>query len=170
MNLSLGKAEPNARARLVDWWHGRARREQWMLSLMCAAIAVFIGWYGVLAPLLVARDRAAERHASAIQDRVEIEQTLARVAAASQDRPAPPPVDRFHALVADSAGAAGIGLERQEPSPDGGVEVGIDAVPANALFAWLDTLRLEHGIAPEAVDIERREGRLRARLRFGPPA
>jgi general secretion pathway protein M len=167
---STTEADTNAGARLVEWWHGRAPREQWMLTLMCTAIAVFIVWYGVLAPLLTARDRAAERHASAIQDRAGIEHILARVAAASQDRPAPPPADRFHALVADSAGAAGIGIDRQEPSPDGGVEVGIDAVPANALFAWLDTLRLEHGIAPEAVDIERREGRLRARLRFGPPA
>ena len=44
----------------------------------------------------------------------------------------------------------------------------MDAVAAGTLFNWLDGLRLAHGVAPVAVDVERREGRLRAELRFAP--
>lgn len=168
MNRTAPGIADDAATRLADWWHARAPRERWMLATMCAAIAAFVTWYGLLAPLQSARDRAAVRHASAIQAVAEVERSLALVSAAMEDRPAAPPAERFRTSIVDSAGAAGIGLDREEPSADGGLAVGIDAVSANALFAWLDTLRLEHGIAPVAVDVERRDGRLRARLHFGP--
>ena len=160
----------DAGTRLADWWHARVPRERWMLATMCAAIAAFVIWYGVLAPLQSARDRTAGRHASAIRALAEVESSLALVATAKDDRPAAPPADRFRTTIVNSAGAAGIGLDREEPSADGGLEIGVDAVSANALFAWLGALRLDHGIAPVAVDVERRNGRLRARLRFGPPS
>lgn len=159
----------SATARAIEWWHARAPRERRMLAAMFAGIAAFVAWYGVLSPLLSARDRAAARHASAIQAHAEIERSLAGVAAAAEGRPVPPAGDRFHALISDSAGAAGVGIDRREPSSGGDLEIGIDAASTAALLGWLDALRLEHGISPVAVDIERRDGRLRARLHFGPP-
>lgn len=168
MSTDKTGAAPAATARLAGWWHAREPRERWMLAVMCAAIAAFVAWYAVLAPLQGLRQRAADRHAAAALDAAEVERGLAVVAAASDPASAPLPAEALHALVTDSAGAAGITFDRREATPDGGLEVGTDAVDALPLFNWLDGLRLEHAIAPVAVDIERREGRLRAQLRFAP--
>ena len=48
--------------------------------------------------------------------------------------------------------------------------MGIDAVPATALFAWLDTLRRRHGIAPVRLRVDKDRGRLRAELAFAADA
>lgn len=156
------------RARLAGWWHARAPRERWMLAVMCAAIAAFVAWYALLAPLQALRQRAADRHAAAVMDMAEIERGLEAIAAAEANGAARVPPAALHQLVTDSAGAAGINFDRREVAADGGLEITVDAVAAATLFNWLDGLRLEHAVAPMAVDVERREGRLRAQLRFAP--
>lgn len=161
-------APMGAIVRLAGWWHAREPRERWMLAVMSAAIAVFVAWYAVLAPLQSVRQRAADRHAEAMRDVIEVRRGLAAVAAAGASGIAPVAAAALHPLVTDSAGAAGIVFDRREFAADGGLEVTVDSVSAGTLFNWLDGLRLEHAVAPVAVDIERREGRLRAQLRFAP--
>src|SRR5690606_24039659 len=63
--------------RAVAWWYARAPRERWMLTGMCAAIAAFVAWYGLLGPLQGVRQAAADRHADALMDAAEIEHGLA---------------------------------------------------------------------------------------------
>jgi len=155
------------RERLAGWWHALAPRERWMLALMCVTIAAFAAWYAVLAPLRALRVHAAEQHTAAVMDAAEVERGLAIIAASDPGRPGLPGGD-LEQVVTDSAGAAGIAFDRRQAAADGGLEIGIEAVPAAALFNWLDGLRQEHGVAPVAVDIERREGQLRAQLRFVP--
>lgn len=162
------KFQVSSRAKLAGWWQDRAPRERWMLSIMCAAIAAFVAWYAVLAPLQAMRQRAADRHAAAVMDAAEIERGLEAIAASEASGAARVPAAALHQLVTDSAGAAGINFDRREVAADGGLDVTIDAVSSGTLFNWLDGLRPEHAVAPMAVDVERREGRLRARLRFAP--
>ncbi len=154
--------------RAVAWWYARAPRERWMLTGMCAAIAAFVAWYGLLGPLQGVRQAAADRHADALMDAAEIEHALAAIAASGRPAGDTLSADALQRLVTDSAGAAGISFDRRGETANGGLEVGVDAVAAGTLFNWLDGLRLEHGVAPVAVDVERREGRLRAELRFAP--
>lgn len=161
-------SQATTRAKFAGWWQDRAPRERWMLSIMCVAIAAFVAWYAVLAPLQALRQRAADRHAAAVMDAAEIERGLGAIAAADADGPARVPADTLHQLVTNSAGAAGISFDRREADADGGLDITIDAVAAATLFNWLDGLRLEHGVAPVRVEAERREGRLRAQLRFAP--
>lgn len=156
-------------SRIAAWWQGLSPRERAMVAAMCAAIAAFVAWFGVLAPLRAARDEARQRHAEAVRAAAHVDAALARIAAIRAQRPPPPAADAWQAIVIDSAGAAGLGLERQEVLPDGALAIGIGGAAAPALFGWLDALRLEHAIAPDVVDIERRDGRLRASLRFPPP-
>lgn len=95
------------RVRASAWWHARAPRERWMLVVMFAAVAAFAAWFGLLAPLDSARERAADRHAAAIQARAEAGRGLAAIAAAAADRPAPPPADRIPAIAASPRRAGG---------------------------------------------------------------
>lgn len=155
-------------ARVATWWHARAPRERWMVAVACVAIAAFVAWYGVLAPLQAVRQQNADRHAAAMLDAAEVERGLAAIAASDGQGTAAMTAGELQPLVIDSAGAAGITFDRREETADGGLEVAVDAAHATTLFNWLDSLRLEHAVAPVAVDIERREGRLRAQLRFAP--
>ncbi|NZA26597.1 type II secretion system protein M [Luteimonas sp. SJ-92] len=156
-------------ARVADWWQAREPRERWMVAVMLAALAAFVLWYGAIAPLRQARDDARARHADAVAAVQEIERALARIEASAARLPPPPADDAFATAIVDSAGAAGVAISRQDDGGDGVLVIAIDAVAAPALFGWIDTLRREHGIAPLALQVDKRDGRLRAELRFAPP-
>ncbi|MDH5824137.1 type II secretion system protein GspM [Luteimonas sp. RD2P54] len=163
---------PSKSARLADWWHAREPRERWMVSAMLIALAAFALWYGAIAPLRQARDAARERHAAAAAALREIESALAYLEASAARLPPAPAGDAFARAIADSAGAAGVAIGRQDHGGGGGegvLVVAIDAVDAAALFGWIDALRRDHGIVPTGLQVDKRGGRLRAELRFAPP-
>ena len=151
-----------------DWWNARAPRERWMLAAMTASIAVFLTWFAVLAPLDAALERAGARLVAATRAAAEVETALASLPPEGAQSTRLTPAAHF-ALITDTAAVAGVGVEHQSPDSGGGLEIDIDASDTGTLFAWLDTLRLEHRVAPLAVRIERRDGRLRGSLRFPPP-
>jgi general secretion pathway protein M len=153
---------------LQTWWQGRNRRERIMVSVMLAAIAAFLAWYGVLSPLRQARDAAQARYLRAA---AALEETDAALALLAEPRNSPPVArgQAYAEIIVDSAGAAGVAIARRDADADGGLVLGIDGVAANTLFAWLDALREKHGVAPIAIEIDKRDGRLRAELRFAPP-
>ena len=153
--------------RIAGWWHARTPRERHLLLAMGVAVAAFALWFGILSPLQHARERAADRHAAAVQTRLEVERGLAAITASNASHPQAPEAGDVIATITRSASAAGVGIDRQDPTPDGGVHVEIHSVRAEVLFAWLDALRLDHGIAPLEIEVEPREGRLSARLGFG---
>lgn len=152
---------------LRTWWQALAPRERVMVSVMLVAIAAFAGWYGVLSPLRHARDAAQARYLRAVAALHETDAGLAALAASRDSGTALRGRARDD-LIVDSAGAAGVAISRRDSEGDGSFVVGIDGAAADALFAWLDTLRDEHGIAPFALEIDKRDGRLRAELRFAP--
>lgn len=148
-----------------EWWHGRAPRERRMLIVMLLAVAAFLVWFAVLRPLVRWEETAAA-------DRQAAAATLAGVRSARAE------LDAFHAalsapateavtlaeLLPRTASAAGVALSRQQPR-DGLLTVGIDAVDAPALLAWLDALARQ-GVAPVALEVGERDGRLHAELAF----
>lgn len=164
MNVIASRLE-----RLRPWWQAREPRERRMLAAMGLCVAAFALWYGLLAPLLAARARAESDYLAASRTLAEVRGALDDIAAVRAQRPAPPSPDQYRDIIARSAGAAGLSIDRHGTDADGGIEAGLDAARAEALFSWLDTLRLDHGIAPVAVRIERRNGFVHATLRFPPP-
>lgn len=152
---------------LRTWWQAREPRERIMVSVMLVAIAAFVAWYGVLSPLRHARDAAQARYLRAVAALAETESTLATLGQARGTRPAVRGA-AFADRIVDSAGAAGVAISRRDTDADSSLVLGIDGVAANTLFAWLDALRRDHGIAPLALEIDKRDGRLRAELRFAP--
>jgi general secretion pathway protein M len=145
------------------WWRARARRERIALAALAAALALFFGWYGLVAPLHSWRAAAAERRADAALALARVEADLAEIAALRRTRAA---AAELEPLLLDSAREAGIAVSRQRRDDAGNRVVGIDAVDAPALFAWLDLLRAEHGLGPQRLLLEKADGRLRAELVF----
>lgn len=147
--------------RLTTWWHGRNTREQRMLLVMAVSIALFVYVYGLMRPAYLAREAARDRHAAQQSSAREVREGLDRLRA---DQAVASDQDPLQAVL-DSAGAAGVAISSQRSDGDA-LAIAIDAVDAASLFAWLDTLRSHHGIAPHALHIEKRDGRLQAQLQF----
>lgn len=155
--------------RLAGWWRGLAPRERTMLAVMAAAIAAFGYWYGLLGPLREWRDRQHERalsveHASA---RVQAD---ALAIAAGRARGAATGAAARHAAIVSTASTAGLAFSRQRIGDGGTLTLEFDAVPAPALFAWLDELGARHGIGPLHLDVRRENGQVRAVVAFADAA
>ena len=149
------------------WWGQRAPREQAMLAVMCMAIAAFVAWYGVWTPLQRIRDAAQARHAAAAAELAQVKAELTAMAAL-QGRLPPRPGDAaaLKQAVLDSAGKVGLAISRKRANGTGGVDVECDAVTTQALFAWLDALRVNHALAPTSLSVAKSEDRLRVQASF----
>lgn len=155
--------------RAASTWRARAPRERVMLAVMFSATAAFLYWYGGVVPLRKLAASAEARYHREAESLVALRHTLAAIRAAREATPEPPAGTAYAAAILASAPAAGVSISRQSAHGDGGLAVGIDAVDAPALFAWLEALRSNHGIAPDMLDVGRRDGRLHAELAFPGP-
>lgn len=151
---------------LSGWWQARDRRERWMLGVMSAMLGAFVLWYGIVTPLRHAKTAAQAHYDRAAIDLIAVEANARAIKALLERQPVRPDGDAFASTVLDSAKAAAVPISHQRTDADGVLTVGIDAVQASALFGWLDALRRQHGIAPQAVTIAEANGSLRVELRF----
>lgn len=123
-------------------WGERSPREQWMLGVMFALLAVVPLWLGVMGlaaaqrsardALLTATDRNAEMRA-----KVKLLKTLPRGVTGGS---ASVGIDQ---LVSQSAGEAGLTLERAEAQGGARIEIAMASVRPVALFSWLAALEAQ---------------------------
>ena len=131
-------------------WGERSPREQWMLGVMFALLAVVILWLGVLRPVDAAqrsaRDRlreATDRNA-AMRGKVKL---LKALPAGSGGGSATAAIDQ---LVGQSAGEAGLTLERAQAQGAGRIDIAIASVRPVVLFSWVAALEAQ-GIRVETM-------------------
>lgn len=129
--------------RLKILWGERSPREQWMLGAMFALLALVILWLGVFRPLdgaqRSARDalrEATDRNAS-IRAKVKLLKSLPR---SSGTVDAGVPLDQF---IGQSAGEAGLTLERAQAQGTERLDMAIASVRPVALFSWLAALEAQ---------------------------
>ena len=123
-------------------WGERSPREQWMLGVMFALLAVVLLWLGAMGlagaqrsardALLTATDRNAEMRA-----KVKLLKTLPRGVTGGS---ASVGIDQ---LVSLSAGEAGLTLERAEAQGGARIEIAMASVRPVALFSWLAALEAQ---------------------------
>lgn len=123
-------------------WGERSPREQWMLGVMFALLAVVLLWLGVMglaAAQRSARDAlltATDRNA-AMRAKVKLLKTLPRGVTGGS---ASVGIDQ---LVSQSAGEAGLTLERAEAQGGARIEIAMASVRPVALFSWLAALEAQ---------------------------
>lgn len=135
-------------AQLKAMWAERAPREQQLLAVMFALIALVILSFGIIRPLANATTAARDR-----LDRVTIEAgQLAAAAETLRDakKNAPPPLTGTMVLaISQSAQEAGFTLSTLDTQGEDRVGIAMPAVKSAALFGWLRTL------APQGIFVER---------------
>jgi len=154
------------RASFGTWWSARDARERAMLALMLLAIGVFALWLGAWRPLDAMAHSARQHRLQATADLAEARALAAAVAERQAQRPAPLSGDALSSAIARSAAAGGVAISRQRTAGDDRLVVGIDAVETPALFAWLDLLARQHGVAPVSLKVDKRDGSLAVEAGF----
>lgn len=150
---------------LLAWWRSRAPRERILLAVMVLAIVAFLAWFAVLRPLGRWQQEAAADRLAAVAALEGVRTARAELATFRSALPEPEPMDAsVEELLTRTAAASGVALARKQVR-DGLVVVGIDAVEAPALLAWLDALARQ-GVAPVAMETGERDGSLHAELAF----
>lgn len=129
------------------WWPLRTLREQRLLLVMVALLAVVIVWLGIVRPVNDGLSDARERHGEAV---VRLARVTARAdALASIERAGLPPLAAPLASIIDqSANAAGFTPSSIAPQDSGRVSVSIASVRPAAFFAWIAALEAQ-GIVVE---------------------
>ncbi len=123
-------------------WGERSPREQWMLGVMFALLAVVVLWLGIFRPLEAAqrsaRDalREATDRNAAIRMKVKLLKSLPRSAAVG-------PSASVEQFVGQSAGEAGLTLERAQAQGSDRMEIAVASVRPVALFSWLAALEAQ---------------------------
>ena len=123
-------------------WAERSLREQWMLGVMFALLAVVVFWLGIVRPLWSAQRsahdaliEATDRNA-AVRAKVKLLRLLPRAAYPSSSAT----IDQ---IVGQSAGEAGLTLEQAQAQGAGRIEIVMASVRPVALFSWLAALEAQ---------------------------
>lgn len=148
------------------WFDGRSLREQRLLMVMGALVAGIVLWFGVITPSLNWRSAAAERRAEAEVDLALIEAGAARIKGGASSMAA----DQVEAAARRGADAGGVNAVFNPL--DEGVGFSVNGASTATLFAWLATLKTDHGIDARVLTVsENADATLNAEgLLVGPPA
>lgn len=136
-------------ARIRSYWLERSPREQVMLGVMGALLAVVILWLGIARPVESALHDARERHGEAIDRNAAI-----RVKVKALDNlprgQGSAPSGALDQMIGQSAGEAGFTLERVQPQGPGRVDIAIASARPTALFGWIAGLEAQ-GVTVETL-------------------
>lgn len=121
-------------ARWLIWWRARTRREQRLLLVMFALVAVTILWLGIYRPLTDGLSSARERYAHAL---VGEAQARAEADAARAIERLPVLTGAVANVVRQSADQAGFTGATVTPQGDRRATLTIPSVRPPAFFAWI---------------------------------
>jgi general secretion pathway protein M len=124
------------RAQFLDWWRARSRREQRLLLVMFALLAVTILWLGIYRPMQDALSSARARHQQAVVQLAEVRagaEMLRRGPTVALPGP-------LAAIVTQSATDAGFSNAIVTPQGDRRVTVSIPSARPAPAFAWIASL------------------------------
>lgn len=124
------------KAQFLDWWRARSLREQRLLLVMFALLAITILWLGIYRPVQDALSNARERHQLAVIRLGEIRagtSVLKSGPAVALPGPLAP-------AVTQSATDAGFANAVVTPEGDRRVSVSIPSARPAPAFAWIASL------------------------------
>jgi general secretion pathway protein M len=121
---------------LQTWFRSRSLREQRLLLVMLALLALTIVWVGIILPVTDALSTARTRHDAAVVVLAETEARVHDIKALERDRPSAlgAPLDT---IIRDRANLAGFALANVARVGDNGVQIGIGSARPGALMTWV---------------------------------
>jgi general secretion pathway protein M len=133
---------------LNAWWRARTLREQRLLLIAGALLAIVCTWLLIVRPLGDALSRAKERHGVAAQALAEARAQAALIGRLEKRRPTTLgiPLETF---INQSATEAGFPVTRVQPDGPNVATFVSNSVRPQAFFTWVGQMETAHGLAIE---------------------
>lgn len=136
------------KAQFLTWWRDRSLREQRMLLVMAALLAVTVLWLGIYRPVQNALSNARARHQEAVVRLGEVRAQAGLIkSAGALAAPAGPLAD----IVNRAAAEAGFANATVAPQGDRRVSVSIPSARPGPVMTWLARLEAQ-GIVVERLN------------------
>ncbi|KQN00687.1 type II secretory protein PulM [Sphingobium sp. Leaf26] len=129
--------------RMATYWSERSTREQWMLGVMFALLGGVILWFGVAMPLDRTQRSAREALLAATDRNAAVRAAVKQLKALPRDAAITGPTAPIDQFVGQSAGEAGLTLERAQAQGNDRIDIAIASVRPVALFSWLAMLEAQ---------------------------
>lgn len=130
------------------------RREQATLLLCGLAIALYILWIAVLAPLQTKRDNQLLANTSTTLSLGRVQMLAAQIRQSRADSgPAAGGGENISRLIDTSLQANGLSMSGFQPGTGGEVRVRLDRVPFQPLLQWLYDVEFKHNITVRDLSI-----------------
>ncbi len=136
-------------AKITNWFAALTRREQILVSIFAALLAIVIAVYGIILPLISAYSGARQDYAIAAEDSARLSAKLDLLTgerAAQQRRPA----GSLHQVIAASAAEKGFTVDRNDPRGNTAATITMSSANPAAFFAWVNELE-QQGIRLETL-------------------
>lgn len=127
---------------LQNWWGGLSQRERILVAAGATLALLVLAWL-IGRGMIGALDAQAERHREAVARAARVEAKAALIAAPVQSATLPAgPLDQW---LAQSAGDAGLTLDRNDARGESLAAIAVSSARAPGLIAWLAGLE-EQGL------------------------
>tara|TARA_R110000868_G_scaffold2384_9_gene17774 strand:+ start:9828 stop:10325 length:498 start_codon:yes stop_codon:yes gene_type:complete len=137
-------------------WQARTDREQILLAVMAALVALVLAWLLAVRPLVDFHQRARSDYAASVGLYRDIEAGIARYDTLRAGGPADASASQsLRSIVGSMALRHGISIARLVPSDEGELAVNIDRAEARAVMAWLIELEERHGVQVVSSTLDR---------------
>lgn len=135
--------------RMKDRWAAFSVREKWLVGIMLVLIALVFLWLAIVRPVQGGLQAAKDHHNAAIERHAAIRTRVEAIQRLSGQRP-PDLGAPLDVVISQSAGEAGLTLDRNDPQGDGRVSISIGQARPAAFFGWLSQMEAM-GIEVEAL-------------------
>jgi len=128
---------------IQTWWTEREPRERQLLLIAGGLSAVLVLHQFIYLPSQAFADTQAQRHRTALSEYADVK-VAARTATS---RNAPETINQpLQSLLTNTAGLYGLSISRLSPAEDNGLNLWLDGVSPQLLYAWIGDLEASHGV------------------------
>ena len=150
---------------IMTWWAGCSPREKWLVAIAGALSVMLVLGFGVLKPIVEAKQDARQRLDLVSKDHVLVERalrTLNRTGPATQNAGPAQDNDGLRSQVTRMAQQSGLAIARVQASEDGTVQFVLSDVSPPLMYAWLDQVSRLPGGETYTATVTKRDDTIQA--------
>jgi type II secretory pathway component PulM len=136
------------------WWSLREAREKWLIAL-AIILSLVLGIYQfALVPSASYRGEQRRAFEAALEARALVSTAIAQRASRREPERENQPLQSVLTRTSD---LYGLSIARLAPGDDGGLNVWLEGVPPQLLYAWIGELERTHGVRVAKASLRREE-------------
>lgn len=151
-----------------QWFSSLTQREQLSLLLLGGALALYLVYMLLVAPLTNARDDLARQNRSVAESLQRVDVMVSQILALREGGASASQSRNLTALVNRSTAALGLQVSRLQPNSRGEIQVRLEGVPFDDLVDWLHRMEMRERLLVRELSVTQggSAGRVNATIRL----